>query len=109
MDRNLYIEIVTNLIMRQPNKTLDVNGRLSIKEYEMCCGKKYEYDVPISEITISCKNNTEVLENANFEVDLWGKQPNGCDRVFTLDQLSIETLRDIIRIVHNNGLKDEND
>lgn len=106
MDRNLYIEIVTNLIMRQPNKTLDVTGRLSVKEYEMCCGKKYEYDVPISEITISCSNSTKVWENAQFEVNLWGKQPNGCDRVFTLDQLSIETLRDIIRIVHNNKLKD---
>lgn len=106
MDRNLYIEIVTNLIMRQPNKTLDVTGKLSVKEYEMCCGKKYEYDVPISEITISCANNTEVWNKPQFEVDLWGKQPNCCDRVFTLDQLPIETLRDIIRIVHNNKLKD---
>lgn len=106
MDRKLYIKIATELIERLPKMTLDTTNRLSVKDYEMCCGKKYEFEVPIKEVSISCSNNTEVWNKPQFEVNLWGVLPNGCDRVFDLEDMPIETIRDIIRIIHNNGLKD---
>lgn len=102
MDRKHYIQIITEFIERLPKMTLNTTDKLSVIDCDMWCGVKYDYQVPIKEITISCNNPTEVWNKPQFEVNLWGVLPNGCDRVFDIEDMPIETIKDIINIINNN-------